>query len=82
MLSAALVAMMSLGIALTGWAAPPRMKMTTTPAPGIAMPDKVESRLGTLRFFDGFPDKATVDKLLTIWTSSEPFRPTCWPSPQ
>jgi hypothetical protein len=31
--------------------------------PGIASPDKVETRLGTLRFFDGFPDKATVEKL-------------------
>jgi hypothetical protein len=41
----------------------PAMKMTTTPAPGIAMPDRVESRLGELRFFDGFPDKATTEKI-------------------
>jgi hypothetical protein len=38
-------------------------KMTTDIPPGIAMPDKVETRLGTLRFFDGFPDEATVEKL-------------------
>ena len=31
--------------------------------PGIASPDKVETRLGTLKFFDGFPDKTTVEKL-------------------
>ncbi len=31
--------------------------------PGIGSPDKVETRLGTLKFFDGFPDKATVEKL-------------------
>src|SRR5438046_6392038 len=31
--------------------------------PGIASPDKVQTRLGTLNFFDGFPDKATVEKL-------------------
>ena len=32
--------------------------------PGIACPDKVETRLGTLNFFDGFPDQASADKLL------------------
>jgi hypothetical protein len=31
--------------------------------PGIAAPDKVETRLGTLKFFDGFPDDATIEKL-------------------
>lgn len=29
----------------------------------IAAPDKVETRLGTLAFFDGFPNKATVEKI-------------------
>ena len=43
--------------------APPKMKMTTDVPPGIAMPDTVETRLGTLKFFDGFPDNATVEKL-------------------
>jgi hypothetical protein len=38
-------------------------KMQTPIPPGIASPDKVETRLGTLNFFDGFPDKATVEKL-------------------
>jgi len=41
----------------------PKMKMTTTIPPGIESPDKVETRLGTLKFFDGFPDDATVEKL-------------------
>lgn len=31
--------------------------------PGIASPDQVETRLGMLNFFDGFPDDATVQKL-------------------
>jgi hypothetical protein len=31
--------------------------------PGVLSPDKVETRLGTLKFFDGFPDKATAEKL-------------------
>jgi hypothetical protein len=39
------------------------MKMTTTLAPGIAMPDRVDTRLGTLEFFAGFPDEASVEKL-------------------
>jgi hypothetical protein len=38
-------------------------KMTTPLPPGIASPAKVETRLGTLKFFDGFPDQATTDKL-------------------
>src|SRR5512137_1415786 len=37
-------------------------RMTTPMPPGVASPDKVETRLGTLRFFDGFPDKATAEK--------------------
>ncbi len=31
--------------------------------PQITTPDTVETRLGTLKFFDGFPDDATVQKL-------------------
>ena len=38
-------------------------KMEAPIPSGIASPDKVETRLGTLKFFDGFPDKATVEKL-------------------
>lgn len=38
-------------------------KMQTPIPPGIAAPDKVETRLGTLKFFDGFPDEAAVEKL-------------------
>lgn len=41
----------------------PRMNMTTEIPPGIAIPDKVETRLGTLKLFDGFPDKETVAKI-------------------
>ena len=39
---------------------------TTNPTPippGIECPDEVRTRLGTLRFFDGFPDDATVRTL-------------------
>lgn len=41
----------------------PKMKMTTDIPPEITTPDSVETRLGTLKFFDGFPDKATVEKV-------------------
>ena len=40
-----------------------KMKMTTDIPPSITTPDKVETRIGTLKFFDGFPDKATVEKV-------------------
>jgi hypothetical protein len=37
------------------------MKMTTPTPPEITTPDFVETRIGTLKFFDGMPDKATVE---------------------
>ena len=40
------------------------MKMTTKIPPAITTPDVVETRLGTLRFFDGFPDEATVETVM------------------
>ena len=48
---------------LSGPPAVPQLKFSTSMPPGVASPDKVETRLGTLNFFDGFPDKASVDKL-------------------
>jgi hypothetical protein len=44
-------------------AEPPRMKMTTPIPEGIATPDRVETRLGTLSSFDGVPDAATTQKV-------------------
>ena len=38
-------------------------KFSTPIPPGIAVPDTLETRFGTLNFFGGFPDKASVDKL-------------------
>lgn len=42
---------------------PAKYRMTTETPPGIASPDKVETRLGTFKFFDGFPDEPSVEKL-------------------
>jgi hypothetical protein len=41
----------------------PKMKMTTDIPRSIMTPNSVESRIGTLKYFDGFPDKATVEKV-------------------
>lgn len=38
-------------------------KMATEIPPDITTPDSVKTRLGTLKFFDGLPDKATVEKV-------------------
>jgi hypothetical protein len=46
-----------------GQAAVKQYKMTTPIPDGVAIPSKAESRLGTLNFFDGFPDDKTVEKL-------------------
>ena len=40
-----------------------RMNMTTDIPQFLTTPNSVESRIGTLKFFDGFPDKATVEKV-------------------
>ena len=48
---------------LTGTPAAPQYKYSTPMPPGVASPDKVETRLGTFNFFDGFPDNATAEKL-------------------
>jgi hypothetical protein len=37
--------------------------MATEIPPAITIPNRLETRLGTLNFFDGFPDDATVEKL-------------------
>src|SRR5210317_843951 len=42
---------------------PLRMKMTTDIPEHITTPDRVETRIGTLEFFDGFPSEDTTDKV-------------------
>ena len=60
-----LTALLACGLAAgAGLAAPPpKPRMATDVPAGIAAPDKVQTRLGTLSFFDGFPDEATVEKV-------------------
>jgi hypothetical protein len=58
------VALMGALAATTTFAADaPKLKMTTPIPEEITTPDTVETRLGTLKFTDGFPDDATVAKV-------------------
>ena len=41
----------------------PKMKMTTDIPASITTPDKVDTRIGTLKFEGGYPDAATVEKV-------------------
>jgi hypothetical protein len=53
----------ALAASTTFAANPPKMKMTTDIPESITTPDRVETRIGTLSFFDGFPDDATTQKV-------------------
>jgi hypothetical protein len=48
---------------LSGAPEAPEYKYSTPMPSGVASPGRVETRLGTLNFFDGFPDKASSEKL-------------------
>lgn len=62
-LAAAIAVALSFTAAGITPAAAQEFKFSTPMPPGIAAPDRVETRLGTLKFFDGFPDKASAEKL-------------------
>jgi hypothetical protein len=51
------------GTAVAQTAGRAKPKMATEIPPEITTPDRVETRLGTLKFFDGMPDKDTVQKV-------------------
>ena len=61
LVATALVCVLATGTALAQTA--PKLKMTTDIPAEITTPDSVETRLGTLKFFDGFPDKETTQKV-------------------
>jgi hypothetical protein len=52
-----------LTVSVTSAQGAPKMKMATPIPAEITTPDKVESRIGTLEFNDGFPTDATVQKV-------------------
>jgi hypothetical protein len=45
------------------WAKPPKYKMTSQVPENVLIPDKVNTRLGTLEFFDGVPTAETAAKV-------------------
>jgi hypothetical protein len=49
--------------ASAGYAAEPQMKMSTPIAPGVMVPDKLETSIGTLSLDYGYPDDATTEKV-------------------
>ena len=61
-LSSALIFLVAVAASL-GSSTAAEYKMSTPTPPGIASPDKVETRFGTLNFFDGFPDAPSVEKI-------------------
>jgi hypothetical protein len=54
--------LMLAGLTATAAAEAPKMKMTTPIPEEITTPDKVETSIGTLKFKNGMPDKATIYK--------------------
>src|SRR5512145_2629556 len=62
-IASAVFFMALIAAASTGIAQQAKYKMTTDIPASITTPDVVETSLGTLRFFDGFPDAATVQKV-------------------
>jgi len=59
-LSSALAGLMVTGIGQSSFAESAKMKMTTNIPEQITTPDQVESRIGTLNFKNGMPDRATI----------------------
>ncbi|MBY5759996.1 hypothetical protein HFO07_25645, partial [Rhizobium leguminosarum] len=56
-----LVVLMALNAASADTAS--KMKMATPIPDSIVTPESVDTRIGKLNFFDGFPDDATSDKI-------------------
>lgn len=70
---------LSLLMAVSASAEPPKMKMTTPIPEGIETPNKLETHLGTLTSFDGVPDKETTQKIyddLDLRRATEAFLAT------
>jgi hypothetical protein len=52
-----------MGQPLNGPPAAPNLKFSTPMPPGVAAPDTLETRFGTLHFFDGVPDQPSTEKI-------------------
>ena len=63
LVNVAVAGVMAISMATASADEPRKMKMTTKIPDGIATPDKLETRLGTLTSVDGVPDAATAQKV-------------------
>ena len=61
--AAALAAMPAMAQPLSGPPADPQYKYSTPMPLGVATPNKLETRIGTLNFFDGVPGQASTEKI-------------------
>jgi hypothetical protein len=68
--------LLSTGISAPIWAQSPRMEMTTEIPESITTPDRVETRIGTLEFFDGIPTKETSQLVYDHLDFHGPRRPS------
>ncbi|KRE15664.1 hypothetical protein ASE66_12525 [Bosea sp. Root483D1] len=59
----ATAAVLLIGLATASAQPAPQMKMTTPFAPGVAVPDEIESSIGTLNLNYGYPSADTVEKI-------------------
>jgi hypothetical protein len=59
----ATAAVVLIGLGTASAQTSPKMKMTTPIPDSIVTPESVDTRLGKLNFFDGFPDDATSEKI-------------------
>ena len=57
----AVAGLVATGTATTGAAQSPKLKMTTDIPASITAPDKVDTSIGTLNYFDGVPTGDTVE---------------------
>ena len=63
LLKLVLTLIVAAGLAVPAWAELPTYKMTTHTPHQITTPDKVETPIGTLEFFDGVPIGDTKEKV-------------------
>jgi hypothetical protein len=61
-IQALIASLLVIVFAASSYAEFPKMKMTTSIPEDVTTPDRVDTRIGTLEFFDGFPTEATAQK--------------------
>ena len=61
--TAGVVGLLVISLAATLWAQQRKYEMTTETPANVLIPDEVDTRLGTLKFFDGVPTEETAAKV-------------------